>query len=311
MNDRRIRLAVAMGVLLPLLGIGTVLWWHWPRPEDAIEDRVPGSDGGLPDHPLRFVIGSMVSPVSTLSTYQDLLDLIGRDLGIPVTMVQRRSYQESNELLRQGQADAGWICTGAYGALAATTPLRLLAAPVAEEAPQYHAWVIVREDSPAHTLEDLRDRSFAFVDPLSLTGRAFLLMELRRRGLDPRRFFRMVRYSGSHDRSIDWVLDGAVEGATVDSLVVEQMRLSSPERISRLRVVLASEPFPAPPLVARAGLDPLIADRLEDTLTRLHERPETAAVLHRLGLRRFVKPGPSSYQAIVEAMALLQEEGLP
>lgn len=49
---------------------------------------------------IRIAVGAMISPRKTFTYYQSLLDYISRKLDQPVTLVQRRTYEEVNDLLR-------------------------------------------------------------------------------------------------------------------------------------------------------------------------------------------------------------------
>lgn len=303
-------LALVAGVLLPFALIVVVIAWHWPSDRDLSPQDGDAFPGGTAV-PLRFVIGSMVSPVTTEHLYGGLLRLVGERLGMPVVMLQRRGYAESNAMLDRGEADAGWICTGAYATLARKGDWLVLAAPVQGHQAEYHSVVIVRANAPFQGFEDLRGRSFALVDPLSLSGRAWVLWELRRRDQDPRRFFREVRYSGSHDRSIEWVLEGEVDAAAVDSLIVEHLRRTRPKEMEELRVLLASEAFPSPPIVASGSLPAGLQHRLQDILTTLHQEPEGIEILEGLGIRGFRAVDPEAYRQVSEIMAVAGEEGMP
>lgn len=293
------KFGTAAGIVLPVAAIAAVVAWHWPEGDRIRIDAVKAPEASAADAaPLRFVVGSMVSPRASFEHYRELLDLLGGNLGRPVEMVLRKSYRETNEMLRTGEADAGWICTGAFASMDPDNAPRLLASPVTGGAPQYQSFIIVRADAGIVRLEDLRGRSFAYVDPLSLTGRAWVVSRLAQDHIRDRDFFRTIAYSGSHDRSIEMVADGTVDGACVDSLVFQGLATLAPERMSSLRVIDRSPPFPSPPLVASPHMPHSESDRLAAVLTSIHRLPEGTQILQDLGLERLDPPDPAAYDEV-------------
>src|SRR6476469_7540041 len=67
-------------------------------------------------------------------------------------------------------------------------------------------------------------------------------------------FFGKVIQSGSHQRSIRWVVEGLADCSAIDSTVLEQELRDSPELSNNLRVVESIGPCPMPPVVAAKRL---------------------------------------------------------
>ena len=63
---------------------------------------------------LKVAVGAMISPKETFAYYRQLLDYIGRKLGREIQFIQRKTYDEINELLARNQIDLAFICSGPY-----------------------------------------------------------------------------------------------------------------------------------------------------------------------------------------------------
>jgi len=61
--------------------------------------------------PVRIGVASMITPVDAVKYYQDIVDYISEKLGVPVEMVQRRTYDEMDKMLEKGEVDAAFICS--------------------------------------------------------------------------------------------------------------------------------------------------------------------------------------------------------
>jgi phosphonate transport system substrate-binding protein len=51
---------------------------------------------------LRVAVAAMISPKETFIYYRELLDYIGRSLGMEAQLIQRKTYGEINELFGKG-----------------------------------------------------------------------------------------------------------------------------------------------------------------------------------------------------------------
>lgn len=65
---------------------------------------------------------------------------------------------------------------------------------------RYRTEVIVHKRQPYQSLEDLRDKVFAFTDPLSLSGHVMVTNYLWERQERPEKYFRRYIYTSSHDK---------------------------------------------------------------------------------------------------------------
>lgn len=246
---------------------------------------------------LRFSVAAMQSPQDTFAAYSRLFERLEPKLDTRIDLVQRRTYQEVNELLATGQLDAAILCTGGYVELARRSPgaVEVVAVPVVHGETTYRSYLIVPTASPAHELADLSGKRFAFTDDLSLSGFGYPSHLLRKLGVDAGTFFGSVAFTHSHDRSIDAVANGVIDGAAVDSLIYDDIVRSSPEVRDATRVIHRSPPYGIAPVVVSTRLGPQRRAAIRDTLLHLHEDPEARAALRLVGFDRFAAPEPELY----------------
>ncbi|MEM2933940.1 MAG: hypothetical protein QXQ02_05835 [Halobacteria archaeon] len=63
---------------------------------------------------IRIAVSSIISPEETFIYYQVLFDYLSKKLNKSVKLVQRRSYYETNELIRLNRVNPAFVCSGAY-----------------------------------------------------------------------------------------------------------------------------------------------------------------------------------------------------
>ena len=176
-------------------------------------------------------VAAMLSAQRTFESHQALLDYLGEYLQMPITFKQRRTYEEVNVLLERGQLELAFICTGAYIALKERAPVEIMGVPVIDGKKTYQSYIIVPADSPIQDIAELREKRFAFTDPLSNTGKLYTTYLLAQIGTTPDAFFASFTYTNSHDNSIQAVAQHNVGGASVDSLVYDQLARDAPHLI--------------------------------------------------------------------------------
>lgn len=258
---------------------------------------------------LRIAIAGVMSPSRTLDAYDQLLGYLHGRLGIKVTVEQRASYAEVNDLLRTGQVDVAFVCSRAYLEGQEQFRMGLLLAPQVNGDVTYYSYLIVPSDSGAMSLADLRGKRFAFSDPLSNTGRLAPEYQLHLAGETPNTFFASHEYTGSHDNSILAVADGLADGAAVDSLVYEYIVARTPEIGRRTKIIAKWGPYGIPPLVTSPGLAPQLREKVRTALLEMDQSEEGRTALAALGVDRFVTIDDQTYDSIRAMMATLREAG--
>ncbi|RME85502.1 MAG: phosphate/phosphite/phosphonate ABC transporter substrate-binding protein [Caldilineae bacterium] len=257
--------------------------------------------------PLRLAVAAIISPQGNVESYSDLAEYLGRHLGRPVELVQRRTYAEVNELVASRAVDLAFVCTSAYIDGHDRFGMELLAAPEINGELVYYSELIVPASSTAQSIADLQGKTFAFTDPMSFSGRVYPSYLVKQLGYQPDEFFGRTFFTYSHDRAIEAVAAGIADGAAVDSLVLDYAIRRQPELEARLKVIHRSPAFGIPPVVVPPDLPPKQKVRLRELLLSMHEDVEGRVILSELGIDRFVPISDDAYQAIRK---LISETGV-
>ena len=155
----------------------------------------------IPQTSIRAGVASMITPVSAVKYYQQVVEYIGSKLGMPAEMVHRTTYDEIDVMLENQEVDVAFICSSPYVLDNEKFGVELLVVPQVNNKVYYHSNIIVHKDSPIDSLEKLRGKTFAFVDPKSNSGRLYPTYVLAKRDETPESFFSSYLYSYSHNKS--------------------------------------------------------------------------------------------------------------
>ncbi len=273
-----------------------------PRPMDEAPAFRP-----QPADKLKIAVGAIISPAKSLAFYEEILDYIGEKLGRDVEMVQKKTYDEVNFLIEEGQIDAAFVCSRPYVKGHRDFQMELLCVPVCFGQTVYHSYFIVHKDSPIQSLEGLRDRTFAFSDPLSNSGRLVPVYTLAKMDETPESFFRKCIFTYSHDNSIRSVADRAVDGAAVDSLIWEYDYKKADRFARQTKVIYRSPAYAIPPVVVSARIDPKLKEKLRSAFLTMHEDRKGREILKKLLIDRFTTIDDSAYNSIREMEAFMKK----
>jgi len=243
----------------------------------------------------KVAIAAILSPRGTVDSYQPLLKYLEQSLDRPVQLVQRRTYGEINDLIARNTVDMAFICTGAYLDSLPQNQMTLLAVPQIDNKLTYNGLIIVPAHAPTRTFADLRGHVFAFTDPLSNTGYLYPMSLLAEHGWKPETFFRRTMFTYSHDHSIAAVADTVADGASVDSLVYAYAIGRDPSLGRKTRVILRSQDFGMPPVVASIRADKNEISAIRQILVSMDQDTNGRRVLQKLGIDKFVFPEKNLY----------------
>ncbi len=248
---------------------------------------------------IRLGIGSIITPKEGFIYYQRLVDYIEEKLSMPVTVIDRGTYQEFNELLADGGLDVAFVCGGPYVEGHEAFNLELLVVP---ETPSgeivYYSNLIVAKESLFKSIEDLKGKRFAFTDPQSNSGKLVPTYLLAKENKTPETFFGEIIYTYAHDKSVQAVMDKSVDGASVDSLIYDYLADKDPEVAIKTKIISKSDPYGIPPVVVRPDIPEKLRVQLKEVLLQMDKDPKGLSILQGMKIKRFVESGDPAYDSI-------------
>ncbi len=253
-----------------------------------------------------IAIASMTSPKETYTYYSELVKFISEKRGSPIFIKQKKTYHEVNKLLENSEVDFAFICSGAY--VDKSKGLRLLVAPVIENKTSYNAHIIAHKELIIDEFKDFKNKSFAFTDPLSNTGRLYPLQELSNLNETETNFFKKTIYTYGHDISIQMVNRGIIDGASVHGIIFDYVAIYHPERVKNIQIIKKSEDFGMPPVVVPVSLNQETFEQYQDIFLNLHTDSIGRKILEKLRIDRFVKVDDSLYKSVLQIKTIINNE---
>src|SRR5512138_1245847 len=164
---------------------------------------------------LHLVLTPSQKPTDLLASGEEFARVLGGLAGIPVRVTVASDYAAVIEALRNRTADLAFVHPGGYVLASREAKARIVARNLWHGKSTFTSRIYVRRDGGIKTLEELRGKTMAFVDPTSTSGYIYPMVLLIQRGLvkdrDPKTFFREVMFAGAHDAAMRALVNGHVD----------------------------------------------------------------------------------------------------
>jgi phosphonate transport system substrate-binding protein len=238
-----------------------------------------------------------------LAASDQLLKAVESNLGLKVQGFVASDYNGVIEAMRSGHVEVAYL--GPFSYVLGTTIAPIEAFCTAETAKSgktyYRSQIIALKSSGLTKIEDLRGKTFAFVDPSSTSGHLFPKAGLIRAGIDPDKFFGRTLFTGSHDANALAVANKRVDAATIADRILDSAVAKNLVKREDIQVVWESGPIPESPTVWRKNLSPELKDKIKAAF--LNVRDITWADQGKLN--RFVETDDKAYDIIRETAKVL------
>jgi phosphonate transport system substrate-binding protein len=242
---------------------------------------VPAIGGSATDKPTEQQ-ENLILAVYPYLPYQELMKrytplalYLETSLEIPVNVRVGGSYQEHIDAVGTGTVDIAILGPAPYlNLLDKFGPRPLLARMEAHGRPMHRGNIIVRQDSPYHSLTDIADQTMAFVDPASTMYLVPLAM-LRQAGVG-RQDARSLSFLGSHPNVALGVLAGDFEAGAIEEDVFHEFEAQG------LRSIATTPHIPEHVFVTRDGMPLDLFHRIQEALLGLGANEPGLQVLQKI-----------------------------
>lgn len=266
------------------------------------------------------IVFSVISTEQTEAVealWQPFVEAMEEETGLDIELVSAIDYAGVIEAMRFGQVDVGW-----FSNLSGLQAIRLADAEVFAKTlypggqEGYRSVILVREDSPIRTLEDLLvcdgSLSFALGDPNSTSGTLVPLAYIfAPRGIDPQSCFAQVT-NANHEQTALAVVNGFVDAGTNNTTNLDRLRQTRPEALAGLRILWSSPLIQTDPIIWRRDLpEEVKAELLSFFLTYgfrgdAEQRTREQAVLETLFLGGFL-PATDEHLLPIRRLELMRD----
>jgi len=257
---------------------------------------------------LHLVLTPSQKPTDLLTTGEEFARTLTKLTDIPVRVTVASDYAAVIEALRNRTADLAFVHPVGYVLASREAKATIVVRNLWHGKSSFSSRIYVRRESGIKSLEELRGKTIAFIDPASSSGYTYPMVLLIQRGLvknrDPKTFFREVVFAGAHDAGMRALLNGHVDALASFDMAREQY-LKDPAERERIVYIAETPEIPEAGIAARAGLDPATFAKVRGALLQIRA-PEYGELLRRLyEIDGFAPADDRDYDPVRAAVELL------
>jgi len=238
--------------------------------------------------------------------YEPVRAYLSEKLGMPVEIQVTSDYTAAIEAMRSKHIEMAWFGPFSYiiaknmaGAEAIVNGVRR-----SDGKSDYHSVIVARADSGITKLEDLKGKSFAFVDPASTSGNLIPRKMLLENGIDPDKDFSTVFYAGTHN-AVEYAIANKKVAAGADSDNSYDRMVKAGEIDPAVnKIIFTSPSIPGSPIAIRGDLPQALKQKIKDALINMQEQ-----TIHEVSgwgdIAKYQEVSDSDYDIIRQTAAIL------
>lgn len=212
-----------------------------------------------------------------------IADALSQKLGVKVEAFTASNYIGVVEGIGSGSVDFGFIPPFAYLlAKEKNNVTALLTSKGLTGEAGYYSYLYTTKDSGINSIEDIKGKRVAFVDPSSTSGYIYPGAMLVNAGINLEKDVTTL-FTGGHDKSLQLLLNGDVDVIASYGNLAKKFNKDFPEAEEKVKELSKSDLIPGITLVAsNQQLDEEMQKKLFDAFKEIEKDPQTMEIFKKM-----------------------------
>lgn len=166
----------------------------------------------------------------------------------------------------------------------------------------YNGLVITRKNSGLVSLEDLRDKRFAYIDINMSSGYYYPIYLLKEKGYDPENYFRAVSFLGTTEKVIEEVTSGKFDGGALKYSSLSDGTDIDLSIQNELQIISKGGPYPDNTFMLSTNFDTKTKESIQTLLLNMKDSDEGRGILAAMGIDRFIRTNIDDFREVGKIM---------
>jgi len=208
-----------------------------------------------------FGVNPFMEPQSIKKMYIPILERVCASIGFKARTVIVRSYDALSEGIEKGIIDIGWFSPFAYVNAHDKCGVKPVVTPKVGGKSSYNGYIIARKDGEVKAMNDLKGKSFGYVDQNSASGYLYARDSIKNSNMNPDTIFSKVVFLGNHDNVINAVMQREIDAGATYNEAFEKAQANG-VAVSELNIISKTDDIPKDALAARQDMPESIVEAL-------------------------------------------------
>lgn len=236
--------------------------------------------------------------------YKPLAAYLEKKLGMKVDLFVATDYTGAIEAMRAGKLDIALFGPFSYVLAADKANAEVFAVEKVNGATTYKSIIVTRPDSGINSLQDLKGRTFAFVDPASTSGHLFPRAFMKKQSIEPDKDFKSLVFAGTHDAVELAVKNRKVDAGADSNKTYNKMKKEGLISDQDIKIIFESDPIPSSPWAWRKDLPAELKAKIKEAFLNMDkEAPD--AFDKKKGQEAYLASTDDAYNVVRETAKIL------
>lgn len=246
---------------------------------------------------LRVGVLPDVRATTLKSKYEPLVEYLSEELGQEVRLVIPDDYADLVRLFGNGDVDIAYF----GGATFVSSEARYRAVPLVmrDIDTRFTSYFLARFGAKENQISDFKDQVIGFGSELSTSGHYMPRYFLKEQAIDPEAFFREVLYSGTHDKTVEMLIEGQIDLAAANAEVVNSMLRQGKLDETSVKIIWETPVYSDYVWAIQPGWSETYSNRVRDAFLLLSRSDERGSeILKLVGGDGFLPATPSDFNRL-------------
>jgi len=242
----------------------------------------------------------------TRENYQSLAKYLEKKTGLPVEIFVATDYSGVIEAMRAGKLDIAMFGPFSYVLAADKANAEAFAVEIRKgSGTSYKSLVVTNPESGIAKLQDVKGRTYAFVDPASTSGNLIPRSFYKKNDINPDKDFKSVMYAGGHDAAALAVKNRKVDAASMDDITYGNMKEKGLITDQDVKVIFQSDPIPGSPWAWRKDLPEDLKGKLKNAFMSVAKEDQAALSAYGGKVEGYADAKDANYNVIRDTAKIL------
>ncbi|MHC1759385.1 MAG: phosphonate ABC transporter substrate-binding protein [Negativicutes bacterium] len=242
----------------------------------------------------------------TRDAYGPLVKYLEKKTGMKVELFVATDYSGVIEAMRSKKLDVAMFGPFSYVLAADKADAEAFAIENRKgSGTTYKSLVVTHPDSGINNIQDLKGRTYAFVDPASTSGNLIPRSFFKKNNFDPEKDFKSIIYAGGHDAVALAVKNRKVDAGSMDDITYGNMKTKDMVGDQNIKIIFQSDPIPGSPWAYRKDLAPELKTKLRDAFLSMDKEDPAALGAYAGKVERYDPVNDSLYNVIRDTAKIL------
>lgn len=253
---------------------------------------------------INFGVIPVAGSTSMKENFTDLSEHLSKKLGIKVELQLAGDYTGVITGMQHKHIDVAYFGPESYVQAQKRANAQALVVEVNAESglAGYKGIIITKKDSGLKTLEDIKDKTWAFTSSQSTSGTLVPTVMFSKSGIDPQKYFSKVLYSGGHEASILSIKAGKIDAASTNDLDFNR-GIGKGWNNEDFNIIWTSDLIPGSPMAVRGDLPETLKKALKEAFISYNSKEG----LENLKIKGYIEANDEMYNPVRDLMELKKQ----